>query len=446
MEHRPVVKHHLSKILRFPAGLVAGLLIASSPLAAEESPPDIPVTGRQNPDLASFDKMMLAVVKEHKPPGAALAVTCHGRLVYARGFGYADVENRQPVEPESLVRIASLSKPITAVAILQLVERGSLRLDEKAFPLLGLKPHLSQGARYDQRLDDITILHLLQHTAGWDRDKSGDPMFMSLRIADELGAKPPALPQDIIRWMLGRPLDFAPGERFAYSNFGYCVLGRVIEKVTGHRYEDYVRREVLAPLGVRDMRIGRTLESQRAEGEVKYYAPKPTLAPGCVGPTIGQKVPPAYGHWYQEGLDAHGGWIGSAVDLVRFASTFDSGRKCPILNAASIARMFAPPALAAEKDGKPPDVYYACGWQVRPIRNLGLSTWHTGELRGCCTTLLVRRYDGLCWAVLFNTDADAKGKSLTAIVDPLVHQAADAVKRWPEYDLFETPRLPLGPA
>jgi N-acyl-D-amino-acid deacylase len=423
--------------MRCLAGLLMGVVISSGSLAGEGGAPDIPVTGRENPDLASFDRMMLSVMREHQPPGGALAVTCQGRLVYARGFGYADVESRQPVRPESLFRIASISKPITAAAILQLVERGRLRPEDNAFPLLGLKPALENAAQYDKRLDAVTLLDLLQHAGGWDTAKSPDPMFLSVKIADSLGTKPPAEPQEIIRWVLGRPLDFTPGERYAYSNFGYCVLGRVIEKAAGQRYEDYVRREVLGPLGIHEMRIGRTLESQRAEGEVKYYAPKPVLATGCVGPALGHKVPPAYGQWYQEALDAHGGWIGSAVDLARFAGAFDSRRKCPILGAASLARMFAPPAFAAAKDGRRPETYYGCGWNVRPIGNLGLNTWHAGRLGNCCATLLVCRYDGLCWAVLFNTDAEPKGKFLIEIVDPLVHQAADAVKRWPPYDLFK---------
>ena len=422
--------------MRFLTGLLIGALLATASLAAQGPGPDVPVTGREHPDLASFDRMMLAVMKEHRPPGGALAVTCQGRLVYARGFGYADVEGRQPVRPESLFRIASVSKPITAAAILQLVERGKLRLGEKAFPLPGLKPRLEKGREYDKRLDDITVLNLLQHAGGWDTATSPDPMFLSSRIAERLGTPPPAEPPDIIRWVLGQPLDFTPGERHAYSNFGYSVLGRVIEKVAGERYEDYVRREVLGPLGIRNMKIGRTLEGQRAEGEVKYYAQRPSLAAGCVGPTLGHKVLPAYGQWYQEALDAHGGWIGSAVDLVRFASAFDDGGKRPMLGPAGLARTFGPPAFAVDENGRPPEAYYGCGWNVRLIKNRGLNAWHAGRLGGCCATILVRRYDGLCWALLFNTDTDPGGKFLIEVADPLVHQAADAVKRWPEYDLF----------
>src|SRR5690606_16366204 len=88
-----------------------------------------------------------------------------------------------------------------------------------------------------------------------------------------LGVAPPARQEHIIRYVLGRPLDFDPGERHAYSNFGYCLLGRVIEKITGQPYEQYVRQHVLAPLGISSMCLGQTRLDKRHAGEVKYYDP-----------------------------------------------------------------------------------------------------------------------------------------------------------------------------
>ena len=92
-----------------------------------------------------------------------------------------------------------------------------------------------KGAKFDRRWREVTIHQLLQHTGGWDRDKSFDPMFHNNQICEELKIPSPALQKDIIRYMVRQPLDFNPGERYAYSNFGYCLLGRVIEKVTGMR-------------------------------------------------------------------------------------------------------------------------------------------------------------------------------------------------------------------
>ena len=133
----------------------------------------------------------------------------------------------------SLFRIASVSKPITAVAILQLVERGKLKLSDKIVDVLKMEPHLEEGAKLDERWKDVTIEHCLLHTGGWNRDKSYDPMFQAPRMAKSLEVELPIEPAHVIRYMLGQPLDFDPGAQYAYSNFGYCLLGRVIEKVIG---------------------------------------------------------------------------------------------------------------------------------------------------------------------------------------------------------------------
>jgi CubicO group peptidase (beta-lactamase class C family) len=140
-----------------------------------------------------------------------------------------------------------------------------------------------------------------------------------------------------------------------------------------------------------------------------------------------------YGAWCVEAMDAHGGWLASAPDLVRFASAFNDPRRGKVLKPKSMEIMFARPPGAAgrEADGKPRDAYYACGWMVRPIGNTGgANIWHGGSLDGT-STLLVRRYDGLAWAVLFNSRDGAKKKAPADAIDSLLHQAADAVQTWP---------------
>ncbi len=417
-----------------------GMALCDASWADDARVLDLPITGEDDPRLRSFDRLLAGFVLLHKIPGAAAAVTKNGRLVYARGFGLADVEKRAPVQPDSLFRIASISKPITAVAVLQLVERGKLSLDDKAFKLLAIEPHLADGAKFDARLNDISVRQLLQHTAGFDRAVSYDPMVgrPSIDIAQALGAAPPAKANDIVRFMLGRPLDFAPGERYAYSNFGYCVLGRVIEKVSGQAYDAYVKEHVLAPLGIRSMQIGHTLASERAAGEVKYYEHDNPQSPAVVGDKLGERVATPYGGWYLEAMDAHGGWIASATDLVHFASAFDAPAKCKILGAASIAEMFARPAGRAghDDDGTPRARHYGCGWSVIEHGNKGgANHWHNGGLDGT-STLLVRRGDGLNWAVLFNAGRNEAGEFYCSHVDPLMHRAADEVRQWPEKDLF----------
>jgi N-acyl-D-amino-acid deacylase len=399
------------------------------------------ITGPAVPELTAYDNFMTAFMREHKPPGAALAVTYHGRLVYARGFGFADLEKHEPVRPASLFRIASVSKPFTAATVMQLVEHGKLHLDDRVFPLLKLQPHLDGAARLDPRWHDITVRHCLQHTGGWNRDKSFDPMSARTaeRVAKALGVPLPVHPKQIIRYTMGKPLDFDPGTAYAYSNFGYCVLGRVIEAVTGNPYHEVVRRRILAPAGIRDMQLGKNLLKDRASGEVVYYDSAQRTGRATSGPKIGATVPLPYGVECIESMDANGGWIASAVDLVRFAAALDDPKRCRLLNEASIQAMLAPPpgAVGHGPKGRPKQVYYACGWQVRPAaRQPGKFTkWHTGLLAGS-SSLLVCRDDGIDWAVVFNRDAGGDGKDYASLIDPLLHAPANEIKDWPGIDLF----------
>ena len=400
------------------------------------------VTGVTNPKLAAYDDLMTSFMREHKPPGAALAVTYHGRLVYARGFGYADLEKRELIQTAALFRIASVSKPFTATAIMHLVEKGRLKLDDRVFSILKLEPLLEGGARMDPRLHDIQVRHCLQHTAGWDRDKSFDPMGAEAaeQVATALKVHLPIHPRQIIRYTMGKPLDSDPGTAYAYSNFGYCVLGRVIEAVSKVPYHEFVSRIILAPLGIRRMQLGKNLFKDRIPGEVKYYDSAKRTGRAISGPMIGKEVPLPYGVECIETMDANGGWIASAVDLVRFAAALDDPQKCPVLNEDSILSMFVPPpgAVGHGPMGKPKAHYYACGWDVRPVvRQPGKFTkWHGGGLAGS-STLLVCRADGIDWAVLFNSDATKDGKAFADLIDPLLHKPADEIKDWPEGDLFQ---------
>ena len=398
--------------------------------------------------MAPFDELLTTFIGEHKIPGGAVAVSRNGRLVYSRGFGYADVEAKTPVEPASRFRIASISKPITAVAVLQLVEQGKLGLDERVFELLKEDPNLPPHGTPDLRLAQITIRQLLQHTGGWDRDMSFDPMFRPIEIARELNTDPPAGQAQVIRYMRGQPLDFQPGERYAYSNFGYCLLGRLIEQVSGEQYETYVKEHVLKPLGITRIQLGRTLPEYRADGEVKYYEPGDKRGPAVIGQNLGEDVHLPYGTWNLEAMDSHGGWIASAIDLVRFAAAFDYPARCRILKPASIADMFARPigAPGFDAEGKLKPTFYGLGWMVR--NDVGAdaihdtttpgersSQWHTGSLDGT-STILVRRHDGLCWAVLFNTRNSVPEKAPARLIDLLMHKTANAIQEWPPGDEF----------
>ncbi len=403
---------------------------AARPHGQNSRPTELPMTGLAVPALSSYDRIVPDLMAKWEIPGAAVAVVKDGRLVLARGYGWADREARQPVQPDSLFRIASLSKSLTAAAILKLIEDGRLRLDDKAFDKIGdLAPR--PGGHVNPELRKITIHHLLQHSGGWDRDTSFDPMFRSREIVRTLGTPSPADARATIRYMLDQPLQFDPGTRYAYSNFGYCVLGRVIEKTTGERYEDYVKANILRPAGVTCTRLGHTLLSERAAKEVRYYVYPGAPLGESVFPVGPRKVPWPDGAWSLEAMDAHGGWIASAIDLARFIATLDGKRPGhQVLQTASVRQMVARPAAPLWVGT---DTWYGMGWQVRPAGN-DANWWHAGSLDGT-TTLMVRAGNGLTWVVLLNFRPNSD--DLGAQLDQAMWQAANAVKQWPDHDLFD---------
>jgi N-acyl-D-amino-acid deacylase len=429
--------------------LLTGLLVAAScggeptapPVALPVTPPaqpQIPITGAAVQGMTSYDQTITDFMRKFSIPGGAVAVMRAGRLIYARGFGYADVENKTPVQPDALFRIASVSKPITSAAIMKLVEEGRLELDDRVAPFIA---HLTPapGATVDPRWEQITIRHLLNHTGGWDRTRPHggfDPMDRPAIAAAAVNAPAPASAETLIRYMKGMPLDFNPGEKFVYSNFGYAILGRVVERVSGMSYEQYVRARVLEPVGAHRTRSGRTRMRDALADEVKYYLPgEPGL--GMSAPMVpsvfpGEGTAPiTYGAFHLEAMDASGGWVSSTVDLLRFLAGVDGRADRPdILGAGLVAAMTSSgPAVCAGGA-----CYYAFGWFVRPGQ--GDATWtHGGSLPGT-TSMLVRSYHNFSWVGLFNA------RSLTpnseAELDAALWSALGGITSFPTHDLFST--------
>lgn len=379
-------------------------------------------TGKVEPVAKTYDRIFQKFMRDHNVPGGAMTIIDHGKVVAARGYGYADFAAGEKVQPESLFRIASISKPITAIAILQLVEQGKLKLDDPVVPLLKEKTFLEPDAKADERVAAITVRHCLQHTGGWDRGKSFDAMFKQTEFAKLLGKDSPAMQSEIIQVMLGKPLDLDPGTKYAYSNLGYCILGRILENLTGEPYEPYTKKHVLEPIGITTMRIGGTFLKDRVPGEVRYY--DPNTSPSVFQATLGDQVPSAYGAWSLEALDSHGGWIASATDLAKFAAAFDDPEHCKLLKADTIHQMFAKPEKVIF-EGPDKSYFYGLGWQGRTTKGGTLVLQHGGSLPGTATSM-VRRADGLCWAVVFNARLSPTASHLSTTLNELLHEAADA--------------------
>jgi CubicO group peptidase (beta-lactamase class C family) len=272
--------------------------------------------GPAGPEI--FDKSMRECMAEHGIKAGTLSASRNGKLLLTRGYGFADGAGRRPIEADDPMRIASLTKLITAAAIHKLVREGKLSLDTKVFPLLGLRPPM--GQQPDPRLNDITVEHLLEHEGGWDYKQTFDPMFRSWEIAAALKGPSPPGQVDITRYMMGQPLQFDPGTKECYSNFGYCVLGRVIEKVSGQTYLGFVRRNICDPLEMRSVELGRTLPRYRSPREPAYRSPK--TGRNVVDPESTEEVLLPDGTFYLEAMDSQGGLIASSRDVVRFLDAY----------------------------------------------------------------------------------------------------------------------------
>jgi N-acyl-D-amino-acid deacylase len=418
-----------------------------TPFGDERPQPPAAATGQPVPELAAVDAVMSDLMARWQLPGGQLALAKDGRLVLNRGYGLADVERGEPVQPTSLFRIASVSKAITAVAILTLVDAGTLALDDAVFPMLAFAP--PPHATVDPRLATITVQDLLVHSGGWDSAQSYDPQGLpfSRTAAAMVGLDDPAEAATIVRFMLGEPLDFDPGTRQAYSNFGFNVLGRVIEHVSGQPYEAYVRDHVLTPAGITSMRLGRTRLADRAPGEVRYYAP-PGQAPGWSVFWGEGYAPYAYGgSTYLEALDAHGGWIASAADLIRFATAVDGQRGPALLTPETVQAMITTPRplTGTPSTGIPgvtAEVTAGLGWDMIPEAG-GVAWSRVGALIGSTAAWVNRGPDGVAVAFTVNSLPPDYNAFLNEAITSL-GQAVGAVGTWPEGDLFlaEAPATP----
>ncbi len=280
-----------------PAGSTAlciSLLLAL-PLAAAQRP----ATGARVPGCDALDKSINDFMDLVRAQAGTVAVSKSNRVLYSRGFGWSDQYKTQPVSPDALMRIASVTKPITAATVRNAVRAKRLTLNTKAFPYIAIKPPHRIA---DGRITNITVTHLLDHKGGWDRDRSFDPMFRAREVEAELGLLGPASAINVIEYMMARPLQFAPGERYAYSNFGYCVLGRVLEKAMNKTWFECVQESICQPLRITDIKLGHSASSQRDLREVWY--------------------PVADNAFSLEIMDAHGGLIASCPALCRFLDAY----------------------------------------------------------------------------------------------------------------------------
>ncbi|KPK85475.1 MAG: hypothetical protein AMS27_07170 [Bacteroides sp. SM23_62_1] len=368
-----------------------------------------------------LDETILAFQKKWGIKGMSIAITKDGRLVYAKGFGYANEEAGQKVEPGHLFRIASVSKLITAMTIMHLSEEGMLDLDDHVFGPDGILNDPRYLDYTDSRIEQITIRQLLTHIAGWSR-RSGDPMFTPHAIARKMNTDLPVDCETIIRYTLGKKLNYTPGTRYSYSNLGYVILGEVIEKVTGIGYEDYVNIAILNPLGIYDMHLGNSYPEEKAVNEVIYYEAFKS-AKVLAYDSHRDWVPKTYGGSDIKSLGAAGGWVASPAELLKLVAAIDGfDTKPDILQPESIRMMTSRGRTGREM----------IGWKGSDGNG---TWWRTGTLTGT-SALVVRQSNGISWMVVTNTTTTRKSR-IHSETSRMMFRVIAGIDSWPAYDLFE---------
>lgn len=358
--------------------------------------------------LTGMDQEMKAYLNKWNIKGASLAIMRNDSLVYAKGYGWADKDAGVRMDVGHIMRVASVSKLITAIGIMVLQDQGKITIKDKVFGPTGVlyTTYMNSLAK-DPLYKELTIEHLLRHEGGYRRDA----MFSSLTVKSQMNLTEAPTADDFIKYTLPRKLDFVPGTSQKYSNFSYLLLSRIIETVSGMSYEKFIKEYVLKPAGCFDMHIaGNYLEDKRTN-EVHYYA-HGNLEDRMVYEFngSGNKVDKCYGGNNITVLSGAGAWCASPVELARLVASVDGRDEVPdIISKEAFEQMTE--YFTKEK--------FSLGWNdTNPEKG-----WNrTGTFTG--TSALVKYYpNNECWIMITNTST-WKGSRLTKVTDSLFRKCS----------------------
>ena len=418
------------------------------------------VSGPAAPGLEGFDAFMRDLMQKRGVRAGALAIAREGRLAFAHGYTWGETD--YPItKPNSLFRAASCSKPLTSILVHRMLREGGGRedapsLQEKVLNLL----HPSRDAASeadaaavpaDARFRDITVDQLLTHSGGWARSRNHpDPVFNDYPPGSEIRKRLPSSRGGFLSYMLRQPLQFAPGTRSVYDNFGYFLLGRLIESLPmgiGKSYQRVADDLLFKPLGLSRPRFAGSRYEERAPGEVLYHTAVPYLQANPV-PGGMPWVPGAYGDFEIDNMDAAGAWLLSAPDYAKVLAAFDLGDGNPILDARGTATMWSPAGFGEALRG-----WFAMKVPVAPSGHApadsGLAKWHNGLFPGTSTLVF---YHPEKWSFVLFLDRDLSPQPDGPHEGRELARLAARVREWPAADLFPAmgippfPRPAIGPA
>ncbi|KAK3774791.1 hypothetical protein RRG08_034883 [Elysia crispata] len=259
----------------------------------------------------SFDDVISNFLTEQGIPGASVAISRQNKVIYKQGYGISGCSRR--VQPDSVFRIASISKPVTAAIVMHVCGTANVSLEKQVFGKQGI---LKKYRTQDKRMKKISIRHLLQHSAGWDRDKVGDAAFVRPQCVIQHHPDSDEYNQALLSYALRRKLQFSPGTWHAYSNLGYLALGQIIQEISGESFER-VMEDFLLKLGIQGITVGHRERSSFDVSEVEYFNNKDPVLTESLYPNEGL-VLPQYGGMAMPSSASYGGLVANSCSLLQF--------------------------------------------------------------------------------------------------------------------------------
>ena len=380
---------------------------STTPVQGTGIPAARPASGPIVPELAPLEEAMTNYLVSHQFEAGTIALMYNSLLVFRQGYGWRDTNFTQVIHPDNLFRLASVSKMLTASAITQLMDEGVISNGTLVYSYLGIPPW--GGVLGDSRITNITVAELLDHSGGWNSGTSpvGDPPFDTIEISQQMGLNHPAAATNVISWMFSKPLDYTPGTANVYANFGYQILGRIIEKASGMPYIDYIQNVLLGPsvianpIGFTNVIQSRSRPRDLAPWEI-WYADLPALYQSAVDYPTNLQVRWADGGGYYESFDSFGGLSASAIGLCNYLLHYWEGG-----------------------DQRYPGEYY--GWDYIFYGSLpgATSVLHQNITENPATT------NGIEYALLFNERDSAPDGDDNVEADGAVLAATSTITSWP---------------
>jgi serine beta-lactamase-like protein LACTB, mitochondrial len=330
--------------------------------------------------VKQVEALINAEMARQKIPGMSVALVVGGRMLWSNGYGLSDVENSVPAKASTVYRLASVSKPITATAVMQLVERGRIDLDA---------PVQKYCPAFPEKQWPVTTRQVLGHLSGIRHYKS-DEEFNSTRRYESI--------TEALAMFKDDPLLHEPGAKYSYTTFGYSVLGCEVEGASGMKFADYVRENIFVPAGMDRIRVDSVAEiiPNRAQGYRRTAAGELLNSPLADN---SYKVP-------------GGGFVSTVEDLARFAVALQSDK---LLKRATLEQMFT---RQKTNDGK--ETNYGLGWGVNTRAGGQRIIGHSGAQQRVSTFLHMQPEQGLAVVIMANVEDVRLGDLAIQIGDILM--------------------------